>query len=207
MSTFWQKNKYHLLTLFILILIAIISKYFLFTTHDTVEITQKDITKSFDFAEKVSKNNLNIKTSKHTNITIDKQATTSTKSEISTLDRSVSEGIDQQSEIIPITYHLSPITLVVANEEYFSEFVSNTTVYKLMQNLSASSIKPFSFSGKDYGANLGFFVNEINGLKNNSLTGEYWLYYINDQSANVGITNYIINSGDKIEWRYETTNF
>ena len=62
-----------------------------------------------------------------------------------------------------------------------------------------------SFSGKEY-SSMGFFVEEINGVKNDNLAGKYWIYYINGQSAQVGISNYIIKPNDLIEWKYGNTN-
>ncbi|MBT4121168.1 MAG: DUF4430 domain-containing protein [Candidatus Magasanikbacteria bacterium] len=97
----------------------------------------------------------------------------------------------------------NPIILTVAGEKYTREMREETTVYELMQNLSASSVKPFMFSGQDYGAGMGYFVTEINGIKNDPQAGKYWIYYINGDSAKIGISNYIIKKGDIIEWKYE----
>lgn len=54
---------------------------------------------------------------------------------------------------------------------------------------------------------MGEFVEEINGIKNNQATGEYWIYYINGESAKMGVSNYIIKPNDVIKWNYEKANF
>ena len=98
--------------------------------------------------------------------------------------------------------NISDTTITVNGEKYTSNLANTTTLYQLMQNLSASSIKPFSFQTKEY-AGMGHFVEEINGLKNNPQENKYWIYYINGESAKIGISNYFINEGDVIEWKYE----
>lgn len=97
-------------------------------------------------------------------------------------------------------------TFKVNEEEYTVKTATNASVLNLMQNLSASSIKPFSFSGQEY-AGLGFFVDEINGVKNDASANKYWLYYINGESATVGISEYIVKPNDIIQWKYEISNF
>jgi len=91
------------------------------------------------------------------------------------------------------------------------------TVYSLMQALTADSNpasaeasvgekKPFAFTSKEY-AGLGHFVESINGIKNNPQENKYWIYYINGQSAPVGISQYVLKKGDVIEWKFENSKF
>ncbi|MFH1946638.1 MAG: DUF4430 domain-containing protein [Candidatus Magasanikbacteria bacterium] len=216
--SYFQKHKYFLLTFFVLVLVAGISGYLTFTTHDTSRLwtgslpeagqntiqkhndvdTKKNVAQNFNFDNnEANQNNSNTQTYKHLNTTTTKQL------DIVNNDITVTSTKDGVEKTI--TYHLSPITFTIGSEEYITEFSTGTTVYELMQNLSASSIQPFSFSGKDYGAGMGYFVTEINGIKNNPQAGKYWIYYVNDKSAQVGISNYIINKGDKIKWKYENS--
>ncbi len=187
MSTFTQKHKYHLLAFIILILITIISGYRLFTTHDTPNTIQN------------TWNKIQGETKKELTLPMANNIKLVTKIGIQT----PSEDRDDDIRYNTTTTFTNPIIFKINNEEYISEFSSSTTVYKLMQNLSASSVKPFMFSGKDYGAGMGYFVTEINEIKNDPQAGRYWIYYVNGESAQVGISNYIINQGDLIEWKYE----
>lgn len=51
--------------------------------------------------------------------------------------------------------------------------------------------------------NLGAFIEELNGVRNNEREGEYWFLYRNGQSANVGASALVIAPNETIEWRYE----
>jgi len=119
--------------------------------------------------------------------------------------------IPNSEKISPVTPYLepeykNPIELIVNGDKYITEFKENINVYKLMQNLSADSKKPFYFTTKEY-IGMGMFIEEINGIKNDATKNQYWIYYINGQSAKTGISNYIIHKGDAIEWKYEKSKF
>jgi len=189
-----QHHKYLLLAFFALILVSGISGYLSFTTHDSQNTTGEEI----QDIDSTTQDEIQI-----------------TEEEITIIPSSLEEN--QQDEVktnttttptleIPHSEFQNPITLKVSGEEYNTELKPDTTVYELMQNLSASSVKSFIFSGKDYSAGMGYFVTGINGIKNDPQTGKYWIYYINGESAKIGISNYIINKGDIIEWKYENSN-
>lgn len=115
-----------------------------------------------------------------------------------------SEPTTTNSDLVTTTYDLRLKTYELKANDY--PISSSTTVYNLMQFASADSRQPFLFETKDYGS-MGLFIESINGLKNNLQTGEYWIYYVNGKSAKIGISNYIIKSGDVVRWRYEKSNF
>jgi len=81
---------------------------------------------------------------------------------------------------------------------------NGTTAFQFMQMLKEES--KLSFSGTDY-PDMGFFVEEINGIKNDSKQNYYWMYYINDQPAVEGISAYVLKNNDRITWKYEKPNF
>ena len=58
----------------------------------------------------------------------------------------------------------------------------------------------FQCKGKDY-TSLGFFVTDIGSLHSGG--GKNLLYYVNDKEASVGVSNYIPQSGDRIDWKLE----
>jgi hypothetical protein len=58
------------------------------------------------------------------------------------------------------------------------------------------------FKEKNY-SGMGEFIEEINNQKNNG--EKNWIYYVNDKKANIGISNYKINPGDVVSWKYETS--
>jgi len=75
------------------------------------------------------------------------------------------------------------------------------TVYEFMNALTR--VSDFTFSGKDFGAGLGYFVESINGIKNDRKKGRYWIFYKNGQKAKQGISQTPIHVGDNITWSYE----
>ena len=48
---------------------------------------------------------------------------------------------------------------------------------------------------------MGSFITEINGIK--GLPGKYWIYYVNDKLASVGVSKYVLKEGDIINWKNE----
>ncbi|MDD5145376.1 MAG: DUF4430 domain-containing protein [Candidatus Pacebacteria bacterium] len=97
-----------------------------------------------------------------------------------------------------------PHILYVGEKKYEISVPEKSTVYELMDLLSAKN--EISFAGKN-SLGLGFFVEEINGIKNNPGENTYWIYYINDKAAQVGISNYILKPNDAINWKYEKPQF
>lgn len=49
-------------------------------------------------------------------------------------------------------------------------------------------------------SSYGTYINGIGGLVGNDK--QYWLYYVNDKEASVGVDSYVLQNGDKVEFRY-----
>ncbi|PLX29017.1 hypothetical protein C0581_00285 [Candidatus Parcubacteria bacterium] len=96
--------------------------------------------------------------------------------------------------------------LIVEGKEYTLPFTENTSVHDMMMTLSAMSSQPFYFETTEF-PGMGYFVNSINGKEQDVKKGIYWIYYVNNKTSTVGISNYIIKKGDVIEWKYETSTF
>jgi hypothetical protein len=92
------------------------------------------------------------------------------------------------------------VSLIVLDKTYNISINEGNTVYDVMKNLQNSKENNFSFEGKEY-PSLGVFVEKINGVKGES--GKYWIYYVNDKQAQVGVSNYVLKEGDIISWRQE----
>lgn len=95
------------------------------------------------------------------------------------------------------------VVMLVNGLKYEVAVKPGSSVYDLMNLLKTEN--KIDFSGKDY-AGLGFFMEALNGLKNNP-SGENWVYYINGKPAPVGISGYELKNNDLIEWRYEEKSF
>lgn len=57
---------------------------------------------------------------------------------------------------------------------------------------------------KDFGKDLGEFVESINDIK--PAKDEFWAFYINGKSSQVGASQYTTNEEDLIEWKLEKIN-
>jgi len=100
---------------------------------------------------------------------------------------------------------LSKVELNVLNNTYKINVGDGATVYDVMNIIQDSEENKenknnFSFASKEY-PGLGIFIDEINGIK--GVPGKYWIYYINDKEASVGISKYILKDGDIISWKQE----
>ena len=73
-----------------------------------------------------------------------------------------------------------------------------TTVYDFMDELRSE--EKINFTEKNY-AGMGKFIETINGVKGNG--DQNWIYYVNGQKAQVGVSNYKIKPGDVVSWKYE----
>lgn len=102
-----------------------------------------------------------------------------------------------------ITEEKIKAVMIIDGVKFEAEIKTGASVYDLMNLLKAEN--KIIFFGKDY-SELGFFVEEINGLRNNQ-SGKNWVYYVNGRPAQVGVSNYMIKTGDIIEWKYEEKSF
>lgn len=93
-----------------------------------------------------------------------------------------------------------PITLIISDTPYQTQASPNSTAYQVMDALRQEN--KISFSTKNF-SGLGHFVQEINSIKNSPSTGFYWTFYINNQEAKVGISNYIVKPNDTLTWKFE----
>lgn len=79
-----------------------------------------------------------------------------------------------------------------------------STVYDAMLLLNQE--KKLAVEFKTF-AGMGAMVQAIDGVANDTRINKFWIYYINGQSAQVGVSYYIIKPNDLIEWKYENSQF
>lgn len=92
------------------------------------------------------------------------------------------------------------ISLKVLDKKYELEINEGSNVFEAMKKLQDEKENEFSFNYKEY-PSLGVFVYEINGMKGEA--GAYWIYYVNEKEASVGVSSYILKEGDSILWKQE----
>jgi hypothetical protein len=90
------------------------------------------------------------------------------------------------------------INFVAGAKDYSLSVPAGSTIYDAMNILASTT--DFSFSATLY-PGLGYFINEINGVKNSD--GNYWTLYVNGNYSNVGASDYKLSKGDSVEWKYE----
>jgi len=109
----------------------------------------------------------------------------------------------RRDENVKTTEEKFKAVMIIGGVKLETEIKIGDSAYDLMENLKSEN--KINFFGRNY-PGLGFFVEEINGVKNNP-SGENWIYYVNGEPAPVGISNYILKNNDIIEWKYEEKFF
>lgn len=98
--------------------------------------------------------------------------------------------------ILPVNN--SKAFLEIGEGKYEGAINESTSIYDFMTELRRKG--KINFKEKNY-MGMGKFIEEVNGVKN---SGEKnWIYYINGQKANVGVSNYKLINGDIVSWKYE----
>ncbi len=79
----------------------------------------------------------------------------------------------------------------------------NGSVYDML--VAAQKKGLISFSGRQF-SGVGFFVEEIDGLRQDGRKGMYWIYAVNGTKAHVGVSSYELKEGDRVTFTYEAAN-
>lgn len=95
------------------------------------------------------------------------------------------------------------VTLKLPETSYQLQIPENSSAYDLLE--IAKVQKGFSFTAKSFPV-MGYLVDSINGIKGGDQVGYYWIYFVNDKEAIVGVSNYKLKDGDVVEWKYRTEN-
>ena len=86
------------------------------------------------------------------------------------------------------------------NISFTSFNTSNITVADILYECAYFydfSIEPEFFSGHD-----SFFITSINGIQNGE-NNSYWQFYVNEEYANKGCSQYYLKSNDIVEWKFQ----
>jgi hypothetical protein len=87
-----------------------------------------------------------------------------------------------------------------SQKTYDKNLPAGSTVLDLLEQ--SSQTKKFSLSYRQ--SQLGVFIEEIAGVKNDNRANKFWLYKVNGKLANVGASSYLMKNNDAIEWYYGT---
>lgn len=103
---------------------------------------------------------------------------------------------------VPENIKTTKTILEINGFRYEDEITDEMSVYDFMDKLRSEG--KISFTDKTY-TGMGKLIEEINELKSDG--SKYWMYYVNDIQAQVGVQDYKIKAGDVISWKMETSSF
>jgi len=96
-------------------------------------------------------------------------------------------------------------TLRIPVKEFIVAIPKGSTVYDMMKIVAET--EDFQFKGKEFSSGLGFFIEEINEVRENPQGKQYWIYYVNGKKAKAGVSNVFLEQNDIVEWRYENAEY
>lgn len=212
MNEYYTKHKHFILLWLILLTIVGVSGYLTYFRKTEIQ-TNQTIQNNIKQEPEIEKEKIIANTKKVISIQEKKSA-------VNKVDDIPARGYDTITEpttttpkIAETEYDPPPITtatnttpfkLAINDQTIEAQTEQGATVFKAMQNLMAEN--KISFHATNY-SGIGYFVDEIGGIKNDQQNGLYWIYYINGQSASVGISLYSLKPNDIITWKYEKSKF
>jgi 4-amino-4-deoxy-L-arabinose transferase-like glycosyltransferase len=88
--------------------------------------------------------------------------------------------------------------------EYLHRNTKNVTVASFL--FECATYYNFSVQNTYWKGYRSFFITGIHDIENGD-NGRYWQYYVNEQFADVGCSNYYLNDNDVVEWRFEPSSW
>ena len=89
-----------------------------------------------------------------------------------------------------------------ALESFENTIPGDISVYDFMDRLRREG--KIIFTEKNY-AGMGKFIETINGVRGDGERN--WIFYVNGVKAQVGVSDYKINKGDVVSWKYEALDY
>ncbi len=78
------------------------------------------------------------------------------------------------------------------------DFTENQSAFDLLKQITEKNNIGLLY--KDYGGDLGIFIESIGQVKNNN--NSWWQYWVNNKYAEKGAGNYLVQPGDVIEFKF-----
>lgn len=80
------------------------------------------------------------------------------------------------------------------------EINNNENLFNVMQRVTEQNDIEFSY--KDFGGDLGIFIESINNSAEQKSKTKWWQYWINNEYAQVGISGYKVKHGDEVIFKF-----
>lgn len=74
------------------------------------------------------------------------------------------------------------------------------TVFSVMQKISEENSLDLEY--KDYGNDMGAFIEAIDGYNNNFQEDKHWQFWVNNKYSKIGAGSYKLGGGEVVEWKY-----
>ncbi len=79
------------------------------------------------------------------------------------------------------------------------EFQSGDSLFDVFSALLGENRIELDY--QDYGPDMGVFINSIDGVGGDD-SGRWWQYWVNDRYSRVGVSQYVIQPEDFIEFKF-----
>jgi hypothetical protein len=201
MQKFHHRHKPHLIVLSLLLLLVGVSGYIAFGSNYQLSIinyqSAPEVSKEIE-KEPIAK----IATSTHIQVPSHEPRAPENSLTTTQLSPQIVIGISPDDSTINNQQSTIQTTLTLPNQTIALKVEEGTSIADMMEQLREQG--KISFGGTDYGPGLGLFITEIDGKKQDTRAGMYWVYSVNGQKAKTGVSTYIIQQGDNIVWTYES---
>ena len=87
---------------------------------------------------------------------------------------------------------------------YMNITTSNVTVADFLYE--CADHHDFSIKSEYWQGYKSLFIEAINDFENGE-DGRYWQYYVNNDFAHAGCSNYYLKNNDTVEWRFELSKW
>ena len=84
-------------------------------------------------------------------------------------------------------------------------FKDKATLFDVLKELTM--INDMEFSYTDYGGDLGVFIESINSVGNDTEGNKWWQYWVNDKHAEIGVSSYLVQPEDVVEFKFIESQF
>lgn len=87
--------------------------------------------------------------------------------------------------------------IITCNKKQLGE---EKTAFKLLQICSENAENPFELKYENY-PELGALINQI-GERKSGEEGKYWQYWVNNEYAQIGASQFLLKDKDIVEWKF-----
>lgn len=111
-----------------------------------------------------------------------------------TSNESIPEDVEEENITVLIDYGSEKNSYEVGYEE-------GMTAYDALKKVAEKDSLEIETTDYDFGKSIDGI-----GVKKGGVDERYWMYYVNDKTAQVAVDNREVSIGDEVEFKYELSN-